>query len=439
MSKISLIIKREYLTRVKKKSFVIMTLIGPLLMAGLMIVPVWLSQVEEKTQKILVVDETTVIGKTISNTEKLYFDVGNITLEEAKSSLHSSDYSAILYIPISVFNNPTGVMMFYKQQPGITTQRYIEKAIEKEIEDSKLAASGIDKTILKSIQTNVKIATINLPESGVEEKSSTEASMVIGLFAGILIYMFIFLYGVQVMRGVIEEKTNRIIEVIISSVKPFQLMLGKIIGVALVGLTQFILWIILTFTLVSTVQALFVGKMASQRPNVATTLMEAEGEKMKDINQAQDMNNIVESLGLINFPLMLGAFLFYFLGGYLLYSALFAAVGAAVDSESDTQQFMLPITIPLIFSFIMAQFIINNPEGSIAFWFSIIPFTSPVIMMVRIPFGVPYFDLVLSVIFLILGFLGTTWIAARVYRTGILMYGKKTNYRELWKWLFYKH
>ncbi|MFH1319379.1 MAG: ABC transporter permease [Bacteroidota bacterium] len=443
MNKIKLIIRREYLTRVRKKSFVIMTIVGPVLMAAIMVIPIWLSMMEQDTQFIEVIDESGLFVNNIPETETIKFKYpstgsNGADLEKEKAGFYDEDYTAILFIPRTVMISTQGIQLFYKKQPGITTLRYLEEAIENEIESGKLTASGIDKKILESVKTNVRINTINLEESGAEEKSYTEINMVAGILAGFLIYIFIFLYGTQVMRGVIEEKTGRIVEVIISSVKPFQLMMGKIIGVAMVGLTQFLLWIVLTFFIVSAVKTIFLpGKFdtaqiqaLSQMPSQTTRDIE------KTINPGQ-MNEILEAIGSIDPWIMIGSFLFFFMGGYLLYGALFAAIGAAVDNETDTQQFILPITIPLILAFIMGQFIIENPEGQVSFWFSIIPLTSPIIMMVRIPFGVPYWEIALSIILLILGFLAATWVAAKIYRTGILMYGKKVNYRELWKWLFY--
>jgi ABC-2 type transport system permease protein len=250
--------------------------------------------------------------------------------------------------------------------------------------------------------------------------------------------MFVFLYGVQVMRGVIEEKTNRIIEVIISSVKPFQLMMGKILGIALVSLTQFILWVALTMALTSAASAFLESMGGGSDAQMKQMLgnnpaMVADGEEV-EINQ-DAVNELMESFSLIDFPFIIGTFLFYFIGGYLLYSALFAAVGSAVDNEADSQQFMLPITAPIIFSFVMAQAVIQNPDGAMSFWLSIIPFTSPIIMMVRIPFGVPPEHLALSMVLLVIGFIATTWMAAKVYRIGILMYGKKPSFKEIWKWM----
>jgi len=265
----------------------------------------------------------------------------------------------------------------------------------------------------------------------------------VGLVGSMMIYFFIFLFGAQVMRGVIEEKTSRIIEVIVSSVKPFQLMMGKILGIALVGLTQFLLWVIFTAAIITVVQSAFPDKFKQN----STEQSFAPGSKMMPSTQTvqkdqattaeNPSNEIFDAINSINYIEMIGAFIFFFIGGYLLYAALFAAIGSAVDSEADTQQFMLPITIPLIFSIVMAQYVINNPDGPLSFWLSIIPLTSPVIMMIRIPFGVPVGELALSAGLLIAGFLGTTWLAARIYRTGILMYGKKVSYREIVKWLFY--
>jgi ABC-2 type transport system permease protein len=255
------------------------------------------------------------------------------------------------------------------------------------------------------------------------------------------------MFGAQVMRGVIEEKTNRIVEVIVSSVKPFQLMMGKITGIGLVGLTQFVLWVIFTGTIVTVGISTFSPKM---KPGSAAEQMmqsQAKGMTAMQLPNAADStkvageqsNEAISAIESIDFPVMIGMFIFFFLFGYLLYAALFAAVGSAVDSEADTQQFMIPITVPLILSIVLAQFVIQEPNGPVAFWFSIIPLTSPVIMMIRIPFGVPYYQIALSMSLLVAGFLGATWLAAKIYRTGILMYGKKVSYRELWKWLKYRN
>jgi ABC-2 type transport system permease protein len=444
MHKILLIIKREYLTRVKQKSFIIMTILGPLLMGALFVIPIWMATQEDEKTDVLVVDESHLFDTSFPDKENLKFHfVKGMTITEAEKQLEQDYYSAVLYIPQNIINS-NGAEIIYKKQPGFNTILFIETSIENELESLKLSEAGIDKKTLASAKTDIKMRKSKY-ESGVKESKNTELSMVVGMLGGVLIYFFIFLYGAQVMRGVIEEKSSRIVEVIISSVKPFQLMMGKIIGIAMVGLTQFLLWIILTTTIVSAAKG-FLGVDKNKLPAPVPMEQTLNGQQSQlqqnlSANQAdsEDMDDLWRSIDKINFPLLIGVFIFYFIGGYLLYGALFAAVGAAVDNEADTQQFMLPITIPLILAFVMAQFVMNNPEGPMAFWLSIIPFTSPIIMMVRLPFGIPYpyTDLWISMALLVIGFIATTWFAGKIYRTGILMYGKKVNYKELWKWIRY--
>lgn len=448
MNKIALIIKREFLTRVKKRSFLIMTILGPVLMAALFIVPIYVAQLSDEVRKIEVLDETGLFFNKFENSDNLIFEHTYTDIYTAKENFSKTDYYALLYIPRTELKVPNSAFLYSDKTPNIHIKSYIKDVIRKEIESLKLEASGIDQNILNSIKTQISLKTFKITEEGKLEKSSSEVSMAIGLFSGILIYFFIFLFGAQVMRGVIEEKTNRIVEVIVSSVKPFQLMMGKIVGVALVGLTQLLLWIVLTFMIITFVKTSFPETFS--KPTTEHSLIQSKipGQELLDSqalsgesseeNQEQ-VNQVVEAIYSINFGVMIFSFIFFFLGGYLLYAALFAAIGSAVDNETDTQQFMLPITVPLIFSILMAQFITTNPDGPVAFWLSIIPLTSPIIMMIRIPYGVPYFDLTLSVILLILGFIATTWLAGKIYRTGILMYGKKINYMELWKWLRYRN
>ena len=273
--------------------------------------------------------------------------------------------------------------------------------------------------------------------------------MGLGYFAGFLIYFFVFLYGAMVMRGVIEEKTSRIVEVIVSSVKPFQLMLGKILGIALVGLTQFIAWVVLITLFVSVGMQVFGPDYSAEnvapQQEMVESVMSQQSINVSDVAEIQAENSsdnfkdiLLSTVDSINFIVVLLSFLFYFIGGYLLYASLFAAIGSAVDSETDTQQFMMPVTIPLVIGLLVMINTIQNPDGAMAFWFSIIPFTSPIVMMARIPFGVPYWEVALSMSLLIITFLGATWFAAKIYRTGILMYGKKVSYGEIWKWIRYK-
>jgi ABC-2 type transport system permease protein len=454
MKKIWLIIQREYLTRVKKRSFMVMTILGPLLMAAIVIVPVWLATNNNDVKKVGVIDQTGIFFEKFKDSDNIRFHYLVSDVASAKSNFRQSGDYALLVIPKTEIALPTNAILYSDGQVNLNVKSYIDRVMTKQIEDLKLQARLNDlqqgtKTpvnvddILRSIKTTIDVSTMKIDENGSEEKSYTEVSMVVGIFAGILIYMFIFMFGSQVMRGVIEEKTSRIVEVIISSVKPFQLMMGKVIGVAMVGLTQFLLWVVLTFVIITAV----VTPMTSGKGK-ASTVTEQLSQQSRVMDHAavnaakpeipqEGVNEALAAVNSINFPIMIGSFLFFFLFGYLMYAALFAAIGGAVDSEADTQQFMLPMTAPLILSMILAQFIIQEPTGPIAFWFSIIPLTSPVVMMVRIPFGVPYWEIALSMGLLILGFIAATWMASKIYRTGILMYGKKVSYKELWKWLRY--
>ena len=416
MHKIWLIIKREYLVRVRKKSFIIMTILGPILMAALLIVPTYLAE-ENQENRIIALNEDA--NYNLEDSEFIHFTtIPTSEAELLKTDFNESPFYALLYIDGENFT------LYSNQQISLSVSKSIERQLEQLIEHEKLKLLGIDLQILEDASTEINITTKIISEDGNTSNSQAEASMGIGFLSGILIYMFIFMYGTMVMRGVIEEKTSRIVEVIISSVKPFQLMMGKILGVALVGLTQFVLWILLTI-IISTV-----AELAFLDANVMAT-------EMNSSDQSVILAQVAELTGGINLVQIFLAFIFYFLAGYLMYSALFAAVGSAVDAEADTQQFVLPITIPLILSFVLITPIMENPDGTLAFWMSMIPFTSPVIMMVRLPFGVANWELALSIGILIASFIATTWLAGRIYRTGILMYGKKATYKEIWKWLKY--
>lgn len=436
MNKIILIIKREYLTRVKKKSFVIMTLLGPILMAGLMLVPIWLATKDKDLQRIEVVDETKEFINQFENTNELEFKHEFRSITKAKEALYDSKYTSILYIKKT--DSEPIVEMYYKKQPGFSTVNNIENTIEDVMRNIELNAKyKITKEQLSEIHPNIKVKAISINEDGEEESKNIGISTAIGFGSAIMIYFFIFMFGVQVMRGVIEEKTSRIVEIIISSVKPFQLMMGKIAGIALVGLTQFLLWIILTGIIYTVIMGAFGVDEATIQ--TATQTEQILNDVNPNLSTPHPYKDILEGIENIPITQILISFLFYFIAGYLLYGALFAAIGSAVDSEADTQQFMMPITIPLIFSFVVAQSVMDNPDGTLAFWLSMVPLTSPVIMMVRIPFGgVETWELLLSMVLLVGGFVGTTWIAGKIYRTGILMYGKKVTYKELWKWLFFK-
>ncbi len=440
MNKTLLILKREYLTRVRKKSFIIMTFLGPLLMAGIMIVPVWLASLSDVTERrIAVLDETGWFAGKFESGDNLAFDYVYGDFEEEKQKVMLEQFDALLYIPRPELNIPVNAELFSKRQPAMSMRSYVRNVMKTEVENRKLLASGIDPEVIKSSKTSINIITIRLGEDGAESKSYTEVEVGLAIFSGILIYFFIFLFGSQVMRGVIEEKTSRIVEVIISSVKPFQLMMGKITGVALVGLTQFLLWVLLTAMLYSGFVLLFgPDKLGSSAEMMSPATGLLQDQQITESQLAgSNTGEIFEIIGSINFEVMIFSFLFYFVGGYLLYASLFAAIGSAVDNEADTQQFMLPVSAPLILGIVASNFVVNNPDGPVAFWLSIIPFTSPILMMVRIPFGVPLWELALSMTLLVAGFVFTTWLAAKIYRTGILMYGKKPSFKELLKWMRY--
>lgn len=418
-----------------------MTILGPLLFSGLMIIPIWLALQEQASHHIEVIDDSRLIEGFMKNSKNLKFDYPPVSIEVARRDFYNTDYTAILWIPENVLASRRAII-YYKKHPGVVTQERIRSGIENVLYENQLEAQGIDLAKVDAAQIPINVMTEKQSESGESEKTNTNVNMAIGFGSGILIYLFIFLYGVQVMRGVIEEKTSRIVEVIVSSVRPFQLMMGKIIGIAMVGLTQFLLWIILTMVIVSIAQVTVLSEFADlNNPALQQGMIPSMPNQLPGQNNIQfvEAAQIYKDVLNINFVHVILAFLFYFLGGYLLYSALFAAVGSAVDNEADTQQFMMPITIPLVVAFIAAQFIMQDPEGPLAFWFSIIPLTSPVVMMVRLPFGVPPWEIALSMTLLVIAFVFFTWLAGKIYRTGILMYGKKVTYKELWKWMRYKY
>ncbi len=445
MKKIRIIIFREYITRVRKKSFIIMTLLGPILMAALFIVPVWISTMEDDEDKLIaVVDSSMLFRGLLPETEKIHFlYLTNISPMQAEKDIAKNHYYAVLYIPPTVLSTPI-VTLSSPKQPSLHVRMHIISSLKSQIESFKLIKKDIDPEVIQSVKTDVKVGVVKLNDDGTREVKSTDMQMILGFLGGFLIYIFIFMYGAQVMRGVIEEKTNRIVEVIVSSVKPFQLMMGKIIGIALVGLTQFVLWTILTFSIITIASSLMLKdkNLLQEQFQVANIMQPQHATQLKVDTNSDNMSEIAaifESIKLIDFGVMIGSFLFYFIFGYLMYAALFAAIGGAVDNEADTQQFMLPVTIPLILSIVLISNITMNPEGPIAFWFSMIPLTSPVVMMMRIPFGVPWIQITISAILLIGTFIFTTWLAGKIYKTGILLYGTKVTYKDLYKWIRYKN
>ena len=440
MNKLGIIIKREYLTRVKNKSFLIITFLGPIFFVALMIAPALLalnSDKRESKKAIAVLDETGGFDQKFDNTETntfVYHDE-NENIDSLKKLVFEDIYDAILYIPGTSLNVPVNAKLYSDKQISMTLSSYIENTMKKEVEHKKLLASGIDPDIVKSANTNINVTNIRMDSENKEETRYTELESIIGFVLAFVIYFSIFLFSSQVLRSVIVEKTNRIVEVIISSVKPFELMMGKIIGNALVGLTQFTAWIVLTLAIYFFASGIILGP---ELMSPTGTVMTEEISNLAETTEAQDiMLEAVNMIQTINFSAILWSFLFFFLFGFLLYAALFAAIGGMVDNETDSNQFITILTIPLILAIICSPAMMENPESGLTLWLSMIPFTSPIAMMIRIPFGVPYMQLGISIILLILTFVLMTWIAAKIYRTGILMYGKKPTWKEIWKWLKY--
>lgn len=435
MNNIWLIIQREYLIRVRKKSFLIMSILGPILFGAVMFVPALIAVfASEDEKRIGIVDESGLFREKFESSQTLKFSVLPFGIEEAKKTLKEKKYDGVLLIPPIDLNNPKGFTYFSEESLSPMTKANIERTIRQEIEELRMVRSGIRQEQLDSIRAKVDIATIKIGKEG-EKESSSGAAMAIGYIGAFFIYIFIFLYGSQIMRGVMEEKTNRIIEVLICSVRPFDLMMGKIIGIGGVALTQFLIWVVLSLGITTAVSAAFgLDKVAEAR---AKGQLE-ELQQNPETANAVEISNAMEAIASVNMPVTVAAFLFFFFAGYLMYGAMFAAIGAAVDNETDSQQFMLPITVPLIFAIISLSAVLANPNGSLAFWLSVVPLTAPVVMMARVPFTGANWELFLSMAILVVCFVGMVWLAARIYRVGILMYGKKPTYKEIGKWLFYK-
>ena len=446
MNNTFLILKQEYLKRVKKKSFIILTILMPFLIAGVYGLVIYFSikdDTEERT--IAVYDESTLfLGQFDDKGTTKYYFIPQEKYSELKTNIKGSSYYGLLYIPRDIYTNNQAQLISEKQLPFELVEQ-IERKLSRFIENDKrqkvIDESGIpdldDK--LAQTRTSVKLSTLKISESGETKKSSSVIAFIASYAMGLIIYFFVFMYGAMVMRSVMEEKKNRIIEVIISSVKPSQLMAGKVIGTALVGLTQVAIWVILGGIAVFVVQGFFTPESAQQ---MGQSLMESQGAMNPAMSQTVEQNKITEAMALVanlNLPLILFSFVFYFLAGYLLYSSLLGAVGAAVDNDEDSQQMVFPVTFPLILSIMLLFPIAKNPEGQLAFWTSIIPFTSPVAMMARVPYGLPTWELLLSMFLLVLTTVGGIYAAAKIYRVGLLMYGKKVNLKELVKWLRYKN
>jgi ABC-2 type transport system permease protein len=443
MHKIWIIIQREYTSRVKNKRFLMVTFLVPLLMVGLIVGSAYFSFKGTEERKIAVVDPNGFFKDKLKNSNQLKFE---FPTDVDTSNYQAKGYSDILLMPLFEEDKKADYILRSKKSMGFSLQESISRKINAAIEDQMLEKAGIQQSILDSIHQSAQIAELKAYED--EGKSSKESNaalaMGIGYASGLLIYITMFIYGTMVLRGVMEEKTSRIAEVIVSSVKPFELMLGKIIGIGAVGLTQFLMWIIVVVTLTGVGMSLLPADMQNQLQQLQESGGQMGAAGMAQASEsAKNIYAFQHVISTTNWPLIIGLFLFYFLGGFLFYASLFAAVGSVVNEDpQDAQSLMFPITMPIIFSYIITNVVIQNPNTPMAFWASVIPFSSPMVMMARVSYGVPttvpYWELALSMVTLIGGFLLTTWLSAKIYRTGILMYGKKVTWKEMTKWAFSK-
>jgi|SRR5215831_9741022 len=426
MNKIPVIIQREYKTRVAKRSFLLLTILVPLLIFGFYAAMIAIAvSGGGEGEKIAVIDEGNIFNNSYKANDNISLSFIHNEIDTTfQKKFIDQGYTAYLYIPAN-YAAKKQVTVYSKSQMGPVTKGKIEKIINSTIEANRMAALNITPEQVQQIKSDISVDNQKKGSGNKFEKSSAEGSAVVGYVAGFLIYITMFIYGMMVMRGVMEEKINRISEVIISSVKPFQLMIGKIVGIAAVGLTQFIIWIGLIYILQLLIPVFFPAMAAPGAAQAAPM-----GGSMAMVSQA---------LSTMNFPLIIFAFIFYFIGGYLLYSSLFAAVGSVVsDDQQEAQQLTLPITMPIVLSFVIMAKAASEPNSPLAVFGSIFPLTSPIVMMGRIGYGVPWEQLTISMVLLVLGFIFTTWMAGKIYRTGILLYGKKASWKEMLKWAFRK-
>ncbi len=439
MNKIMLIASREYWVRVKKKQFIIMTLIGPLLFSALMVIPMLLVLYGSDSHTVLVSDQSGQFSDAFKDSKKLKFEVRKESPNALKSGLDTLEDTGILVIPAEFSTrNPQGIEYFGKNPLSADQEMRISNAISEKIDSERLGMKGLDKSFIDSLNTEVEIKTFKLGDKGFED-SSSGASNAVAFGSSILMYMFILLYGMQVLKGVVEEKTNRIIEVIISSVKPFQLMMGKILGIGAVSLTQFLLWIMLSMGIFTAASSFIKVPEASKEELSMVQNMSPEAKKAVESKMVEQTKPaMMKALETLDLGKNVVVFLIYFALAYLFYASIFAAIGSAVDNETDSQQLLFPVTVPLLIGYLLGIMVSSDPGNQVGFWASMIPFTSPIVMMARMPYGVPTWELALSITLLLGAFFGMTWLAARIYRVGILMYGKKATFKEILKWVTYK-
>ena len=442
MGKIGIIAAREFNERVKKKSFIITTILMPLFFVALMFVPALMMNIKsDETKEVIVVDQSGLIGDRLVSDGQLTFSPSDKSFEELRDEAH--EVFGILVVGSDIATNPSNLQLFAYESSTINIEQAITEQVRTIVESEKLKEYNIEDidAILEAIKTPVSIQVKQLDESGEAKESSSILNIALAYIFGFLIYMFVFLYGNMVMQGVIEEKSTKVMEVMVSSVKPFQLMMGKILGIASVAVTQFAIWVVFILVVGGAAMSLLgVDEMMAAASSASAmdpaAMMGAAGVPSLDDETLSIIRTVTDPAYLLR---ILGGFLIYFVGGYLLYAAMFAAVGSAVDNEKDTNNLQMPITIPLILGIFVMMSAMQEPHGPLAFWFSMIPFTSPIVMMVRLPYGVPGWELALSVGLLVVTFVGMVWLAGKIYRVGVFMYGKKPTFRELLRWARYKY
>ena len=442
---IGVVIGREYSTRVRKKGFLLTTFLVPVIMVVCIAVLMFMvTNVKEKTKVVAVVDESGIVFSHLKSSEVVSFqDFSELSLEEVKANLAELGLDGVLSISALDTNKSVQAVFTSIKPVGMGLTENMSRYIDDAIEDYRIKSYDIEglEDIVNSIKSNVRISTYTLDESGKEKISESGVNSILSMLLGIFIFLFITMFGSMVMSAVIEEKTSRVVEVLISSVKATELMFGKIIGVALVALTQFFLWVVLSVVLISAAMGIMAPKMMESVDAQAIVAAMPEGTtQMEAMTQvlAQGDGELADVLGTLaglNIAQTIVYFLVFFLLGYLLYASLFAAIGSAVENEGDSNQLQLPVTVPLMVAYFIALYAFNAPDSNIALWGSLIPFTSPIVMLARIPFGVPFWQILLSVVLLLLTTAACAWLSAKIYKVGILMYGKKTTYKDLWKWL----
>ena len=441
---IGIVIRREYFNKVRKKSFIWTTFLVPILIAGLTIGIMYaVINTKDKTKSIAVVDASGIVMPYMTDTETILFkEVTGVSVDSIKTKLSAMGYDGVLSVSAIDSTRSVSAEIFSSKPFGMEVDEAVTARINRAVEDYRIASydiAGLDQ-ILKDVKANVKLRSYTMDEDGKEKISEAGVYSILSMIMGIFLFMFITMFGSMVMSSVIEEKTSRVVEVLVSSVKSTELMFGKIIGVALVALTQFFLWIVLAGAIFTIGGGALMNKLGGNPTELVTTVGGVSAEQVTALAAAPELaesglGTVISTLQNLPVGKIVGLFLIYFVFGYLLYASLFAAIGSAVESEGDTQQLQLPLTIPLMLAYIIALYAFKAPDSSIAFWGSLIPFTSPVVMISRLPFGVPTWELILSLALLVLTFVFCAWLSAKIYRVGILMFGKKSTWKDLWKWL----